>query len=155
MKVRGVSEVHSGCSAPANRIAKMKIQLFWDKNRSQTVACLRYPNCSYSGLIRKAPFGTYCLALKKYITSAVHVNRSCEITNSPHSRMVDQNSITKAFWSIFCMWFCFLCNKSLVGIKQTKKPRILIYLSWVIRTSTREQIVRNEYVAVLCFMRIT
>ena len=49
--IRIYSGIHSGYSAPGSRIARMEIQLFWNKNSSQTNAYWHYSNYSFSGLI--------------------------------------------------------------------------------------------------------
>ena len=45
------SRIYSGYSAPGSRIAGMEIQVFQNKNSSQTNAYSHYSNYSYSGLI--------------------------------------------------------------------------------------------------------
>ena len=49
--IRIYSGLYSGYSVPGSRIAGMEIQVFRNKNSSQTNAYSHYSNYSYSGLI--------------------------------------------------------------------------------------------------------
>ena len=49
--IRIYSGIYSGYSAPGSRIAGMEIQVFQNKNSSQTSAYSRYSYYSYSGLV--------------------------------------------------------------------------------------------------------
>ena len=49
--IRIYSGIYSGYSAPGSKIAGMEIQVFRNRNSSETNANLHYSNYSYSGLI--------------------------------------------------------------------------------------------------------
>jgi len=49
--IRIYSGIYSGYSAPGSRIAGMEIQVFQNKNSSQTNAYSHYSYYSYSGLV--------------------------------------------------------------------------------------------------------
>ena len=67
--IRIYSGIYSGYSAPGSRIAGMEIQVFRNKNSSQTNAYSHYSNVSYSGLIPNER----ALSLLRNLISRLHL----------------------------------------------------------------------------------